>query len=185
MPLPVLALAPGECKSTGRRTALDIAENRVYTRDVQARKVDAAEVARSCACVHLRRAARVVTQLYEAALGPSGLKATQLPVLVALDLHESVPLTRVAELLVMDRTTLSRNLQPLTTRGWVAVERGPDRRERYVTLTPAGRAVLEQALPLWHEAHGRVMAEFGTERLAALVGELDAVIQAAGAADRP
>lgn len=152
---------------------------------MQTRKIDPAEVAQSCACFNLRKAARAVTQLYEAALEPSGLKATQISVLVALAMHASLPLTRLAQALVMDRTTLTRNLQPLKKKGWIASERGPDRRERYVGLTRAGRAALEKALPLWHAAQSRVAAEFGAGRLAALVGELNAVIGATwgGAAD--
>jgi DNA-binding MarR family transcriptional regulator len=145
------------------------------------RKIDPAELARSCACHNLRKAARAVTQVYEAALEPAGLKATQISVLVALALRESVPLTRLAQSLVMDRTTLTRNLQPLKKKGWVEIERGPDRRERYVALTRAGRATLERALPLWQVVQGRIAAAFGGGRLAVLVGELNAVIGAANA----
>jgi DNA-binding MarR family transcriptional regulator len=139
-------------------------------------KIDPAEVARACACFNLRKAARAVTQLYETALEPSGLKATQISVLAALAMHQSLPLTRLAQGLVMDRTTLTRNLMPLKKKGWIASERGPDRRERYIGLTRTGRATLEKALPLWHAAQARVAAAFGTGRLAALVGELNAVI---------
>jgi DNA-binding MarR family transcriptional regulator len=145
----------------------------------QTRKVDPIEVAQSCACFNLRKAARAVTQIYEAALEPSGLKATQISVLVALAIRDSTPLTRLAQSMVMDRTTLTRNLAPLKRKGWIAIERGPDRRERYASLTRSGRAVLERALPLWHAVQSRVAAEFGGGRLAALVGELNAVIGAA------
>jgi len=153
----------------------------------QSRKIDAAELARNCACFNLRKAARVATQLYDAALEPSGLRATQISVLVAIALHGRVPLGRLAETLVMDRTTLTRNLRPLEKQGWVVDERGPDRRERYLELTRAGRAVLERALPLWHGVQSRVAAALGAGRLAGLVGELDAVIRAVrseSAADR-
>src|SRR5262245_23110545 len=118
-------------------------------------KIDPSELARSCACFNLRKAARAVTQIYEAALEPSGLKATQISLLVALAVRGSLPLTRLADVLVLDRTTLTRNLMPLKKKGWVASERGPDRRERYVALTRDGRAALERALPLWHAVQGR------------------------------
>jgi DNA-binding MarR family transcriptional regulator len=147
----------------------------------QTQKIDPSEVGRSCACFNLRKAARAVTQVYEAALEPSGLKATQISLLVALAVRGSLPLTRLAEVLVMDRTTLTRNLMPLKKKGWVAGERGPDRRERYVALTRAGRATLDRALPLWHAAQSRVATEFGHARLTALVAELNAVIAAAQA----
>lgn len=149
------------------------------------RKIDPSELGQSCACFNLRKAARAVTQVYEAALGDSGLKATQISLLVALAVRGSLPLTRLADVLVMDRTTLTRNLVPLKKKGWVASERGSDRRERHVALTRAGRAALDRALPLWHEAQSRVAAAFGGERLAALVGELNAVIAAAQAAPAP
>src|SRR5689334_16622792 len=109
----------------------------------QTRKIDPSELARSCACFNLRKAARAVTQIYESALEPSGLKATQISLLVALALRGPLPLTRLASSLVMDRTTLTRNLMPLRKKGWIANERGPDRRERSVALTRAGRATLE------------------------------------------
>lgn len=148
-------------------------------------KIDPSELGRSCACFNLRKAARAITQVYEAELGDSGLKATQISLLVALAVRGSLPLTRLAEVLVMDRTTLTRNLVPLKKKGWIASERGPDRRERLVVLTRAGRAVLDRALPLWHAAQSRVAAAFGSARLAALVGELNAVIAAAQAGADP
>jgi DNA-binding MarR family transcriptional regulator len=143
-------------------------------------KIDPA-LLHSCACFNLRKAARAITQVYEAALEPSGLKATQISVLVALALRERTPMSRLAQGLVMDRTTLTRNLQPLKKKGWIAIERGPDRRERYVALTRAGRTALDRALPLWHEAQTQVAGAFGTSRLAALVGELNGLIGAAQA----
>jgi DNA-binding MarR family transcriptional regulator len=136
-------------------------------------------VAQSCACFNLRKAARAVTQMYEAALEPSGIRATQLSVLVALSLTERAPLSRVADALLMDRTTLTRNLRPLERRGWVRTERGPDRRERYLVLAATGRAALDRALPLWEKAQGRIVEQIGRARWNALRGELDAVIAAA------
>ena len=142
-------------------------------------KIDPAEVARHCACFNLRKAARAVTQLYDAALEPAGLRATQISVMVALALREKTPLGRIAEAMVMDRTTLTRNLKPLEREGWIAIEPGPDRRERYVGLTRSGRAVLERALPLWQAVQSRVAEGLGAAPLGALLGQLNDVTRVA------
>jgi DNA-binding MarR family transcriptional regulator len=138
-----------------------------------------AEVAANCACFNLRKAARAVTQLYDAALAPSGVRATQLSVLVALSLAERAPLSRVAEALVMDRTTLTRNLRPLQRRGWVRIEPGEDRRERTLCLTEDGRAALAAAMPHWQRAQARVLAEIGAARWTDLLTDLHGLISAA------
>ena len=133
---------------------------------------DPADAARDCACFNLRKAARAVTQLYEAALAPSGIHATQFSVLVALAVADGAPLSRVADGLVMDRTTLTRNLRPLARRGWVRIEAGEDRRERNLSLTRSGRAALERALPLWQRAQERLHAQVGDTRWTRLLADL-------------
>jgi DNA-binding MarR family transcriptional regulator len=132
----------------------------------------AAEIASQCACFSLRKAARAVTHLYDKTLEPSGLRVTQFTLLVALSLSEQLTLSQVAERLVMDRTTLTRNLAPLERDGLVTSERGSDQRERYVHLTPAGRRALEQALPLWRQAQARVVTAIGHDAWHALRGGL-------------
>jgi DNA-binding MarR family transcriptional regulator len=99
----------------------------------------AAEIASQCACFSVRKAARAVTQLYDKTLEPSGLQVTQFTLLVAVSLSEQLTVSQVAERLVMDRTTLTRNVAPLERDGLVKRKRGPDRRERYLRVTPAGR----------------------------------------------
>ena len=122
------------------------------------------EMARSCVCFNLRKATRLVTQLYDAALRPSGLKTTQLTVLVAVNLGGSVPMSTLADLLGMDRTTLTRNLKSLREAGLVASAAGEDRRSRLISLTEAGRTALETTLPLWQEAQRRATELLGEER---------------------
>jgi len=143
---------------------------------------------RNCACFNLRKAARAVTQMYEAALAPTGIRATQFSVLVALAVADGAPLSRVADGLVMDRTTLTRNLRPLARRGWVRVEAGEDRRERTLSLTRSGRAALERALPLWQQAQAELERRIGDSRWARLPADLQslvAVAQEAAGADAP
>jgi DNA-binding MarR family transcriptional regulator len=151
------------------------------------RRPTPADAARDCACFNLRKAARAVTQIYEAALAPTGIHATQFSVLVALAVADGAPLSRVADGLVMDRTTLTRNLRPLERRGWVRIEAGEDRRERNLSLTRSGRAALERALPLWQQAQARLHEQLGDARWTRLRADLQALVataQEAATADR-
>ncbi len=130
-----------------------------------------------CTCANLRKAARVVTQAYDAALQPSGLKATQFTVLATLAAEGDVPLTRLAEALVMDRTTLTRNLKPLMRDGLVRIDHEDDRRVRKVVLTEPGRTALEAARPYWEGAQARVHRALGQERWSGLLADLTATTE--------
>jgi DNA-binding MarR family transcriptional regulator len=121
-------------------------------------RAELTEVAAGCACKHLRRTARAVTQLYDDTLRPSGLRITQFTLLVAVAISEPVPITRLADALDLDRTTLARDLKPLTERGLVQVAAGEDRRTREVRLTRQGREAVGRAYPLWQQAQARVVA---------------------------
>jgi len=132
----------------------------------------------TCGCEGIRRSARTITQRYEQALAPSGLRATQLPILVALGWAGAVPLTRLAEALSIDRTTLTRNLAGLQERGFVQVADAEDGRVHLVTLTGDGRRVLTEALAGWRSAQDEVEERFGKERLAHLLGELSELMAA-------
>ncbi len=93
------------------------------------------EIAETCACLNVRKAARAVTQLYDEVLQPSGLRATQFNLLVAIALAGEAPVTRLADALVMDRTTLTRNLKPLESQGLITIEAGTDRRVFHLDAT--------------------------------------------------
>ena len=132
-----------------------------------------AQAAAACTCAKLRMAARAVTQAYDAALAPSGLRATQFTVLVALGHIGRAPLSRLAEALVMDRTTLSRNLRPLERDGLIATGLvDDDRRVREIRLTAKGRKALEKALPLWEKAQKRMREGLGHKRWQGLSDDL-------------
>jgi DNA-binding MarR family transcriptional regulator len=125
-----------------------------------------------CTCANLRKAARVVTQVYEAALQPTGLKATQFTLLATLSKRGDLPLTRLAEALVMDRTTLTRNLKPLVGKGLVRVDQDEDQRVRRISLTDAGRGILDEALPLWRKTQSRFVESLGRERWSGFLDDL-------------
>jgi DNA-binding MarR family transcriptional regulator len=120
--------------------------------------------AQGCVCFNLRKAARAVTQLYDAHLRPSGLRATQLSLLVVLAAAGAITMTELADRLVMDRTTLTRNLKPLARDGLIRSAAGQDRRTRRLSLTAKGRAALTTALPLWDQAQRTMLARLGAER---------------------
>jgi len=121
-----------------------------------------------CSCFNLRRAARRVTQVYDHALAPSGLTATQfslLAVLGGLGPEEGIAMTRFAEILGTDRTTLTRNLIVVERDGLVTVRVGDDSRSRLVALTKAGRAALDRATPLWAGAQAELAKHIGTDQI--------------------
>jgi DNA-binding MarR family transcriptional regulator len=111
-----------------------------------------------CFCAALRRTTRAVTQLYDAALRPHGLRATQLPILVAADRFGRVPLAAMAEKLGMDRTTLLRNVRPLVRRRLIEVATEEGSRRVEVRATRAGGALLGRVHPAWRRAQARVLA---------------------------
>lgn len=126
----------------------------------------------ACTCANLRKAARAVTQIYDLALQPSGLKATQFTLLATLSQQGTLPVSTLAEALVMDRTTLTRNLKPLITKGFVSAEPGDDRRTRMVSLTPQGEAALDSALLLWRNVQSKFAGALGLETWSVLLDRL-------------
>src|SRR5262247_670385 len=97
----------------------------------------------ACACGRLRRAARALTQLYDDAMAPAGLRVTQYSLLSALSARGGpMRITEIAERQLLDRTALSRNLDPLVERGLVEVAPGRDARTRLVLITDKGKAAL-------------------------------------------
>ena len=132
----------------------------------------------ACLCFNLRKAARAVTQRYDAALEPAGLRATQFSLLAALDGRDAVTITDLARAMVMDRTTLTRNLRPIEKQGLVAIAPGDDRRTREVSLTRRGRQTLKHATPRWRHAQTGMLDALGDRRARHLLGELSGVIDA-------
>jgi DNA-binding MarR family transcriptional regulator len=140
------------------------------------------QVREVCACNGLRRVTRGVTALYDAALAPSGLKVTQLPILVALGSAGDLPITTLAGALALDRTTLTRNLHVLEQRGLVCVASSDDdARVRMASLTPGGAEALSGALARWEDVQRTVRERFGEQRLRTLYDELAALSAAVAA----
>jgi DNA-binding MarR family transcriptional regulator len=112
-------------------------------------------------CGNFRRTARALTQLYDQALRPRGLRATQFTILQFLALAGEVPQGQLGEMLAIDSTTLTRALKIMVRRRWIAERRGQDRRERYLRLAKAGQTQLNRALPAWERVQARLRHKIG------------------------
>ena len=134
-------------------------------------------IAATCYCLHSRTVARLVTQVFDTTLAPTGVRSTQFSTLVALERLGPQPLTYLAGELGLDRTTLTRNLQHMAENGWIVLNHGLDRRTHLASLTPAGREVMTRALPKWTEAQARVAALLGEEDGRALITQFRTVIK--------
>ena len=149
---------------------------------VAERRAKAAEVAATCACFNVRKAARAVTQLYDDLLRPTGLRTTQFTLLMLLRGHGAMSINQLAEAAVTDRTTLTRNLALLQERGLVRVRPGEDARVRLVELSEAGDDAASAAYPLWQRAQALVTRRMGRDRLTRLLGDLAAAVDTVDAA---
>lgn len=139
---------------------------------IQAKFAVVGQVPATCMGMHIRRASRIITQMYDSALRPVNLALNQFTLLVAIHLAESTPITRLAQELFTDQTTLTRNLKLLEKRRLVAIEPGADRRVKLVSLTAEGQAVLAQALPLWEQTQAKLKQQFGPEKWQTLLALL-------------
>lgn len=117
-----------------------------------------------CVCGTLRRASRAVSRVYDDALAPLGLSMAQLSILRAISREPGLPLTRLAEVMVMDRTSLYRSLAPLEREGLVALVTGDKGRAKLASLTVDGEALTAQANEHWEATQVEVIGAFGAER---------------------
>jgi DNA-binding MarR family transcriptional regulator len=140
-------------------------------------------VAVNCACFNIRKAARAITSYYDSVLLPStGLRSTHAILLMAIAMAGTPPISRLAEAMGMDRTTLARELKPLEDQGLVRIAPGGDRRTRLVQLTEAGYAKRREVIPLWEQAQAKIIAAgLGHERWSRLYDDLQEVVRLAQA----
>ena len=126
----------------------------------------------ACACGRLRRASRALTQFYDDALAPTGLRVTQYSLMRTLAREGTKRVSALAKVYMLDRTALSRALDPLVARGYVRVASGRDARTREVSLTRTGAAALDEASDAWRRAQAAVARRLGRERLETLIATL-------------
>jgi len=152
------------------------------TDDANISDVPLINVAASCACFNIRKAARAITSFYDSVLEPTDLRATHAILLMAIAMAGTPTISRLAEAMVMDRTTVARELKPLEEQGLVRVTPGGDRRTRQVQLTEAGHAKRREVIPLWEQAQARIIAAgLGHERWSRLYDDLQEVVRLAQA----
>lgn len=128
--------------------------------------------------MRVRQASRLLTRIYDECLRPLGIQESQLSVLVAVAMHgeAGATMSKLAAALVMDRTTVTRNVVPLEKAGLLRVARSAeDARSRVIVLTRAGERMIESAHPLWQNAQERIRHTLGAARFDALRARLSEV----------
>ena len=130
----------------------------------------------TCTCALLRRASRQVTNHYDAALSPTGLRLSQYSLMAVIAREDPPTLSVLAQRLDMDRTTLTRNLRPLERAGWVTRIKGDDRRIRHITLTRRGATKLAAARPFWSKAEAAFRKKLGSRDLIGLYEAIETAL---------
>lgn len=128
-----------------------------------------------CVAAHLRSTARVVTQYYDKALAPIGLRITQTSILVTVARNQPATIGELAEVLGLDHSTLVRNLRRLEEMKLLVTRHGSDRRTRTVTLSPMGLRKVEEMLPLWQGAQQKLLKRLGNERWQSEIDTLEEI----------
>lgn len=132
-----------------------------------------------CVCTSLRKASRAVSRFYDEAFADAGMTVSQFSILRNLAREGESPLSRLAELMVMDRTSLYRALALLDRQGWIAIAQGTSGRTKTAGLTDTGRTAMKAAEPAWEAAQQRFVAMLGAGEWAALRGALEDVVETA------
>ncbi len=138
--------------------------------------VQCAEIGKACVCGNLRKASRLISQIYDEFLKPSGLKATQSALLMTIKGVGRVTISKLAKWTIMDRTTVTTNLKLLQKKGLVKTEPGEDKREGVVTKTDRGIDALLSGYPFWEEAQHHVAEIIGEDKSNSIVKELSDMV---------
>ena len=127
----------------------------------------------SCVNFNLRKAMRAVSQHYDQIMAPSGLRGTQFTILTVLSRLDELTISDLADFLVMDRTTLTRNLKPLEKDGYLEILPGlQDRRSRRIKLTNKGKKVQKTAMPYWQKAQDKIVNFMGKSNARQFISDL-------------
>ncbi|MFP4004717.1 MAG: MarR family winged helix-turn-helix transcriptional regulator [Alphaproteobacteria bacterium] len=139
--------------------------------------VDAGEVLAICGSFNLRKASRALTQMFDEALQPTGLRSTQLVILLVLARDGETGMSGLSRELVLSPSTLSRNLRPLEREGLLRIG-GNGQRGKRVRLTPAGREAIRRAVPYWQEVQERFTRQVGADSWREMTARLDELVMA-------
>ena len=131
-----------------------------------------------CLCAALRKATRVITKRYDAHLKPSGLKITQFSMLVNINRNPRITTSELAKLMVMDQTTVTRNIQLLKKKGYIyCQEEGTDLRVKQIHISESGKQMIDQAKPLWEQAQQEIENQLGNLGFDVMIRSLNSVIE--------
>ena len=138
-----------------------------------------------CASFNLRRTARAVTRAYDTALQETGMRSTQFAILVGIAKKQPVSVSRLADLLVMDPTTLTRSLHLLQKDALIAISDRSTMRQRFLTLTGKGERALARSLPAWRKVQQQFVSTVGAEQWHDLRNKLESLARTVIAMDEP
>ena len=138
-----------------------------------------------CASLNFRRTTRAVTRLYDMALQESGIRSTQFAILVGIAKNNPISIGALADILVIDGTTLTRSLRLLRKEGLVVISNRAAMRQRFLTITVKGEHTLARSLPAWRKAQERFVAAIGSEYWLELRIELERLAQVAVNLEKP
>ncbi|HTL48955.1 MAG TPA: MarR family winged helix-turn-helix transcriptional regulator [Verrucomicrobiae bacterium] len=130
-----------------------------------------------CVCFNLRKASRVITQIYDDVMRPLGYRSTQITLLGVIHKHEEITVKELAEFIDTDPTTLIRNLRVLEKEKLVDLQPGEDRRQRKIMLTEKGKDLLARAYPLWKKTQDKIASLVGRQRLNQLLDDLSLALE--------
>jgi len=136
-----------------------------------------------CASFHLRRTARAVTRAYDAALLETGIRSTQFTILVGIAKNQPVPIGALADVLIIDPTTLTRSLHRLQKEGLITISNRSTMRQRFLAITDKGARALARSLPAWRKAHEQLVSTIGLEQWNDLRSELEELARTVAAFD--
>ena len=138
----------------------------------------------SCASFNFRRAARAVTSLYDRAFEPFGIRSTQFSLLVGIAKTQPISISALSDLLVIDRTTLTRSLRLLKKQGLLSISDRSTKRQRFLTLTSKGARTLAASLPAWRKAQDGFVQSLGADYWTNFRNELEKMARRAVALER-
>jgi MarR family transcriptional regulator for hemolysin len=129
-----------------------------------------------CLNLELRKANRVISQIYDGFLSQCGLKTSQFSILRAIKYLQNTTNSELQDTLVLDQTSLSRALKPLIRDGYIEVRPGADRRQKQLVLSSQGKVLYKEAEGLWQQAQSHVAGKLGAEAKQSLLEMSDAVV---------
>jgi DNA-binding MarR family transcriptional regulator len=128
-----------------------------------------------CASLNFRRTSRMVTRMYDIAMQESGVRSTQFALLVGIAKLQPVTMGALAQILMLDRSTLTRSLRLLEKERMIEISKRAAMRQRFLKLTHSGEKALQRSLPLWRAAHARFVEAVGADYWLKLKNELELI----------